>query len=427
VKTTVQDISEIKKQLDVVLPPEELARELDEAYERIGKKAHLKGFRQGKAPRSVLEQSYSQEAESEAVRHLVEKSYPNAIQEAKLLPIASPEITITQFDPAKGFSYQAVVELRPVFEVKGYAGFSLEKEGTEVTDAEVGASLKELQERMVQLIPVLEERAVRSEDVVVMDFQAFRGTVPLPRYKANDFVTELGKKSLFPEMEAGVVGMKRGEKRKIDVTFPTDWSDKELAGAKIAFEILLKEVKAKKLPELTDDFAKDLGAFTTLEEVKIKIREDLAKTKEQSVKNGLRRQVIEKLIEKNEFPIPEGMIHAELEDMLRRLEGSLKNQGITLEQAGITPEDFFVKNRDGAIFQVKAALLFDAIANKESITVTPEEVDEKIDAMARLSGQSGEVWKKYYKENNLLGQVAWAVREEKTLDFVLSQSKIKTK
>jgi trigger factor len=426
-KLTIREVSEIKREIEVVVPAEEVNQAFDAVYEKIGKKAKLKGFRPGKVPRPVLEQYYKEDAASEVVRNLVSESYPDAIREAGLVPVSSPEIQVTRFEPSQELVYEASFEIRPAIDVKGYAGLELTKDPIEVTDAEVQENLKDLQERMAQLVPIAEARGPRAGDIVAVDYVCLLEEKPIPRYEAKDYLVELGKNYLFPELESGILAMAPGEKKRVPVTYPADWADKEIAGKNVEIEVHLKEIKEKKVPELTDDFAKDLGSFATLDEVKTKIREDVARAKEQQAKNKLRRQVIEKLAAKNEFPVPEGMVRMELEEMLRRVEGNLRSQGMTLEQAGMNREDFFAKSRDEALFRVKGGLLFDAVAQKENIAVAPEEVERRIEEMARLAGQSGDVWKRYYREKNLMTNVEAAVREEKTLDFVLSQSKIKIK
>lgn len=179
------------------------------------------------------------------------------------------------------------------------------------------------------------------------------------------------------------------------------------------------------MPEINDDFAKDVGPFENLDGLKAKIKEDLSRNKDQAVKNQLRREVLDKLIAENEFLVPEAMIQIEMEDMFRRFEGNLRAQNITLEQAGVTVEDFYAKNRDEAIHRVRGALIFDAIARKENVSVTAEEIDKRVEEMAKLAGQQPAVWKKYFQEHNMLGRVEGALLEEKALDFVLSRSTIK--
>ncbi|HSA58547.1 MAG TPA: trigger factor [bacterium] len=424
-KVTLKDVSPIRKDLEVIVAVTDVARQLDEAYKRIGSKARLKGFRPGKVPRSVLEQYYRQDAESEAIRDLINKSYPAAVREAGVMPIAAPQIRVTAFGPEQDLAYEAMIEIPPQFEVTGYQGLDLTKDKIVVTDAEIEENLKGLQDRLTQLMPLIEDRPAQDHDIVSLDYQGAMDGKPVAGFEGKDFLVELGKGYLFPEIEKLLLGCKAGEKRRTQVTLPDNWTDKNLASKVIDYELTVKQIKQKKVPELNDEFAKDVGNYENLDALKAKIREDVSRAKEQAAKNNLRREVLDKLIALNDFLVPEAMIQVEMEDMFRRFEGNLRTQGVTLEQAGVTVEDFYAKNRDEAVHRVRGALIFDAVARKEGISVTPEEVDRRIEEMAKLAGQQAPVWKKYFKEHNMLGRVEGALLEEKALDFVLSLSTIK--
>ncbi|HEX5036022.1 MAG TPA: trigger factor [bacterium] len=426
-KVTLKDVSPIRKDLEVVVAMQDVARHLDGVYQRIGKKAKLKGFRPGKVPRSVLEQYYRQDAESEAMRELINLSYPAAVQEAGVIPIASPQIRVTAFGPDQDLAYEAMIEIPPQFEVAGYKDLKLAKDKIDVADQEIDDNLKGFQDRLTQLTPLLEDRPARENDIVALDYRGTLNGQPVAGFEGKDFLVELGKGYLFPEIEKILLGAKVGEKKQTEVTLPDNWADKNLAGKKIDYELSVKQIKQKKVPELNDDFAKDVGNFENLAALKAKVKEDIVKAKEQAAKNKMRREVLDQLIAKNDFLVPEAMIQIEMEDMFRRFEGNLRAQNISLEQAGVTVEDFYAKNRDEAVHRVRGALIFDAIARKENISVTPDEIEKRIEDMAKLSGQQPAVWKKYFQEHNMLGRVEGALLEEKALDFVLTQSKIKVK
>ncbi len=426
ITSTSKDLSSVQKQINVEVPSEEVKKALDRAYQKIGQKVQLKGFRPGKAPRKMLEEYYRQDAESEAVGLLLENSYPVALQQTQVNPIAQPKITVTSFGIDKTFTYEAVVDIRPVIDVKDYKGQKFEKESVEISDKEIEDQIKNLQERMAQLAPLTEDRATRTMDVVVMDYQGYLEDAPVSTLLAKDSVAEIGKGYLFPELEEGLLNLKRGDKKAVDVQFPEGWADKAVAGKKVKIEVELKDIKEKKMPEVNDDFAKDVG-FESLAVLKEKIVADMKSNKEQWAKNRLRRQVIEKFVEKNSFEVPASMIDSELQHMFKLFQNNLANQGMTIEKSGVTQEDFFERNREEAVFRVKGALIFDEIAKKENILVTMPDVDQRISEMAIAAGQAPEAWKQYYQKNNMLSGIAGAILEEKVLDFVLSESKITTK
>ena len=426
IKSTAKDVSSVQKQINVEVPAEEVKKALDRAYQKIGQKVHLKGFRPGKAPRKMLEEYYRQDAESEAVGILLETTYPKALQETDIHPIAQPKITVTTFGVDKDFAYEALVDVRPIIEVKDYKGQSFEKDSNEIEDKEIDDQIKNLQERMAQLAPLTEDRSTKAFDVVVMDYQGYLEGSPVDSLVAKDSVAEIGKGYLFPELEEGLLNLNRGDKKEVEVQFPEGWADKNVAGKKVKIAVELKDIKEKKLPEVNDDFAKDLG-FESLAILKTKIVDDMKGNKEQWVKNRLRRQVLEKFVEKNAFDVPPSMIESELQHMFKLFENNLANQGTTLQKAGVTQEDFYSRNRDEAAFRVKGALIFDEIAKKENIVISMADVDQRITEMAVAAGQAPEAWKQYYQKNNMLSGIAGAILEEKVLDFVLSESKISTK
>ncbi len=424
-KVERKEVSEIKREMGVTLPAEQVDQALDRVYAKISKKAKVKGFRPGKVPRSFLEQYYREDAEKEAMEELVHQSYGAALEEAGIRPVAPPSIQVMVFGPGQDFQYEAHIEEKPVIVVKEYEGLQLVKQKSEATAEEILGSLKGLQERLAQVIPVAEMRQARNGDMILIDYQILESGIPLLGFSAKDYLGELGNKALLPELEVGLVGMNPGETKRVSVTFPAELPEKKLAGKKLEFEVLLKEIREKKLPNLDDEFAKDLGPFQTLEEVKEKVKEQIIQDKERKNRDQLKRSILEKLILKNEFPVPDSLVEMELQGMWDHLQEQLKNQGVTLEQAGLRKEDFLEQNRSEALFRVKGLLLFDALAQKENIGVTREEMERAVEEMARVSGQSLEVWKRHYDEKNAWGHLEVMLREEKILDFVLTQSKIK--
>ncbi|MDO8461960.1 MAG: trigger factor [Deltaproteobacteria bacterium] len=423
----IEDLSPIKKKVEVHLPAEEVALALEQSYAQIQKKAKIKGFRPGKAPRAVLEQYYRADAEEGALRELVNRSYPEAIDESGLLPVSPPEIEVVEFEVTKGLSYSASFEIRPEIEIKGYEGLKLEREKSEVDEKEVGARLDFLRERLARLVPVIESRPLKAGDVAMIDYAGFDGDKNFTGGLIKDYVAEVGQGKLLPEFEKGLLTIARGEKKRIIVRLPDDFPDKNKAGHEVSYEVLLKDFKQKVLPELNDDLAKDLGRHTTLEELKAEIRQEIQKEKEHQVRARLKEQVVDKLCEKNPFPVPEGMTHAELDAMWRSFLNYLQNQGVPPEKAGITPEEFANKNRDVATKRVQSLLLFEAIAKKQNIFVTPEEIDKKFEEMSPATGQAPVTLRKMYESRNLILPLEESLRAEKTLDFVLNTAKIKVK
>ncbi|OGP15248.1 MAG: trigger factor [Deltaproteobacteria bacterium RIFCSPLOWO2_02_FULL_50_16] len=424
----IEEISPIKKKIEVEAPKPWIAEELDKAYKEIQKKAKIKGFRPGKAPREILEKFYEPEAHDRAVRQLVQRAYPEAVKELKLIPVAYPQITVKKFSPDGDMSFEATVETKPeVGEVKGYKEIKLIKDKIKVTDEEIEKRLRILQEGMAKLVPLEAARLPQKGDVVFIDYEALVGGASFKGNKVNNYQVEIGSGRLLPGFEEEILQMKKGESRKIEQTLPGDYSDKKFAGKCMTYNVVLQDIKAKIIPEADDELAKSLGEFQTVKEVRDKIREEMHKSKEVVEKGKLKKQVIERLIKKNKLEIPEGMIQSELESMLHNFSSHLQSQGVSLEQAGINQEEFYKKNREEAIARLQGLLFFEAIARMEGIDVSQEELDKKLEDMARMSRQPVANIKKYYNEHNMTPYLRSIISEEKTLDFVLINAKIKEK
>ncbi|MBI2083604.1 MAG: trigger factor [Deltaproteobacteria bacterium] len=425
-KVQVHDVTEITRKLDITVPAEEVRVALEQAYYTVGTKASLKGFRPGKVPKEVLQLHYRQDAEEQAIQNLVNSSYPKALESVSISPVSYPQIAVRHFREGEDFTYEATIEIRPTIEPKGYTGLPLTKNSIEVSEKELEETLKHLQERAAQLIPVEEKRGAQEKDVVIFDYEAFHDGKPLQGTKTEGYIAEIGQKALIADFEKGLIGIMAGEKRPIDVTYPGDWTDKNTAGKTVRYEVTLKELKSKKLPDLNDDFAKDLGSFNNLQELKDKVKAQMGEEKEIREKNHLARQVVEKLQEKNQITVPQGMIEMELDLMFRQWLASIRAENqFTQEQIHAAQEEFFKKNEEEAKLRVIGGLLFDGISKKEGIAVTLEEVEKRIEELATRSGQPFETLKKQYQEKNLYPGIEASLREEKTLDFVLSKAKIK--
>jgi trigger factor len=421
----VESMSKIKKKITFEIPVDRVESEIDKAFEEIRKRAAIKGFRKGKAPRSYIEKHYREMMEEDVLKKLVNDTYFKALHEEKIFPIAHPVIESDELKKGEPFKYSATVEVYPEIEVKDYAGLEVKKERYARDDETVNLRLQEMRENMAQLQPAEEGRPAASGDFVTLDFKGFVDGVPFEHGDAEDYPLELGAGRFIPGFEEQVVGMRSGDEGSITVTFPENYGNKELSGKDATFAVKIKEIKIKELPALDDDFAKELGEFETLDQLRAKMVEVHEQQEKERIESDLREKLVQALIARNDFEIPEAMVEKQLQIMLDSTKKRLTAQKLSLEMMGLDEENYRIRFRGTAETQVKGALLLDTLAGQEGIKVEDGDVDERIKQIAAQHNQKFETLKSYYGQNesareNLRAQLT----EDKVIEFLLAKAKV---
>jgi len=421
-KSTIEDVSSVKKKLHIQVAPDTIAQEMVKAVADAAKKAKIPGFRPGKAPKAVVERHYATEIETEVMNKLITDSYLQALQEHNLNPVDVPNITnISPFDKAAPLNYTAVVEVRPNIDLGVYDGIEVNDENITVSDEELNQTIDHLRDMYAQL-EVVEGRPLDKNDTAIIDFEGSRDGKTIEGAKAADYMLSLGSNSLIPGFEEKLVGMNRGETRTLNVIFPADYSNKELSGKDAQFVVTLKEIKKKVLPELNDDFAKDVGNNKSVDELKEGIKKDIEIRKKNELASSQREALLSKLVDAHTFDVPGGMVERELQSMARSQATRLARRGVDVNSFDYAK--FREENKDLAEKRVRGILLLDVIAEKEKLDITDDEVNSAIAVMARGAGQTVAQVKKYYEslEGGLDNMKASLVRE-KTLSLLLSRAK----
>ena len=421
-KSTIEDVSSVKKKLHIQVAPDTIAQEMVKAVADAAKKAKIPGFRPGKAPKAVVERHYAAEIETEVMNKLITDSYLQALQEHNLNPVDVPSITnISPFDKAAPLNYTAVVEVRPNIELGVYDGIEVKEESVAVSDEELNQTIDRLRDMYAQL-EVVEDRPLEKNDTAIIDFEGSRDGKTIEGAKAADYMLSLGSDSLIPGFEEQLVGMKRGETRTLNVTFPADYSNKELAGKDAQFVVSLKEIKKKVLPELNDEFAKDIGNNKSVDELKEGIKKDIEIRKKNELASSQREALLSKLVDAHTFDVPGGMVERELQSMARSQATRLARRGVDVNSFDYAK--FREENKDLAEKRVKGILLLDVIAEKEKLDVTDDEVSSAIAVMARSAGKTVAEVKKYYESlEGGLDNMKSSLAREKTLSLLLSRAK----
>ena len=423
-KTSVEEISSIKKKVFIEIPEDQVNKEVESFYKDLGKKAKIKGFRPGKVPRNILERYFKDYVKAEVVQKLIQDTYPQALSEIDLQPVSPPVIDPGEFEGGKSFQYSAVIEVKPDIKLEGYTGLKIEGKKEEVKDEEVEERLRALQNLHANLKTISEARPIQAGDFVIVDYEASMGGKPLEGGKAIDFTVEVGSGQFIPALEEKLIGLKPEEEKEIEVSFPEDYGYQKWAGKTISFHVKIKEIKEKILPPLDDEFAKDLGDYSSFEELKAKLKGEIEKEKELVLERQLKDQVVDQLLEANPFEVPESLVEEQAKAMVSDTKLKLAAQGVVLKNLGVTEEKLQEDYKAMAQKQVKTFLILDKIASQEGIAVTDEEADDRLKEMAERMHQKFDVVKRYYEKNGLLPEVKAGIIRDKILNFLLEKANV---
>ena len=397
----VENVSSVKKILNIEIPEEKVARELDNAYKNLKKTAKIKGFRPGKAPRTVLERLFKKDVHNDVSSKLLQDSFIEALKETDLHIVGNPKIDPSGLDEKGPFRYVATVEIKPEIEEINFKGLTLKKALYRITDEEMDAQLKILQKNMARQNPIAEDRGVLENDFVLIDYEGFKDGKPFKEtQKTENYTLKVGQGQILKTFDEKLVGMKPGDNRDIKVKFPEDFSNEKLATLAITFQVKLHEIREEVLPEIDDEFAKQFGQYETLDDLKNVITENLNQGYAKRVEQEMNEQIFSTLIEKTEFELPESMVDYELEGMIEEVERSLAYHNKSLEDQGLSREILLEKHRETAEKKVRRHLILGKIIEQENTTLSDEDLENGFAEMAKAVNQPVEEIKNYYKQND---------------------------
>jgi trigger factor len=423
-KVSVEEINSIKKKMNVEVPEEQVIKEVDSFYRDLNRKAKIKGFRPGKVPRNILERHFKDYVKTEVMQKLIQESYPQALSEAKLHPISNPLIDPGEMEGGKPFQYAATIEIKPEIKLEGYIGLKIEGKKEGAKDEEVEERLKNLQNIHAQLKTISDPRPVQPGDFVILDYEASMENKPLDEGKATDFTVEVGSGRFIPNLEEKLVGLKPDEEKDLEVSFPEDYGYKKWAGKTLSFHVKIKEVKEKILPILDDEFAKDLGDYSSLEDLRLKLREEIEKEKKLILERQLKDQMVEQLLQANSFEIPESLVEEQTRTLVSDTKMRLASQGVDFKNLGLSEEKLQGDYREMAQKQVRTFLILEKIADQEGITVTDGEAEDRVREISERIHQKFDVVKRYYEKNGLIPEVKAGIMSEKILNFLLEKANV---
>ncbi|MGI2719763.1 trigger factor [Bacillus cytotoxicus] len=411
--------------LTIEVDAKEVNKSLDAAFKKVVKTINVPGFRKGKMPRPLFEQRFGVESlYQDALDIILPKAYSEAIDETGIFPVAHPEIDIEKFEKNENLVFTAKVTVKPEVKLGEYKGLAVEKIDTTVTDEDVENELKALQERQAELV-VKEDGTVENGDTAVIDFEGFVNGEAFEGGKGENYSLAIGSGTFIPGFEEQLIGLKAGESKDVEVTFPEEYHAEELAGKPATFKVTVHEIKAKELPELNDEFAKDVNEeVATLDELKAKLRADLEEGKKHEAEHKVRDKVVEKAAANAEIDIPEAMIETELDRMVREFEQRLSQQGMNLELyyqfTGTDADKLKEQMKEDAQKRVRINLVLEAIIKAENIEVAEEEVNAEIEKMAEMYNMPVDAIKQALGSAEALAE---DLKVRKAVDFLVDNSK----
>ena len=401
----VEKMEKNMAKLTIEVAAEDLEKAMQNAYQKAKGRISIPVFRKGKAPRKMIEQMYGKGVFLEdAVNALIPEHYSKALAECELEIVSQPTIDITQAEPGKALIFTAEVATKPEVTLGDYKGVEVPKTEINVTDEDVDAEIKKEQEKNSRTINV-EDRGAQLQDVVTIDFEGSVDGVPFDGGQATEYPLTLGSNTFIPGFEDQLVGAKVGDDVDVKVTFPEEYQAKELAGKEAIFKCAVKKIEAKELPELDDDFAKDVSEFDTLAEYKEHVKTNLVDRKENEAKRAKEDAAVDKAIENAQMDIPEAMLQTQCRQMLDDFSRRMQSQGLSMDQyfqfTGMTAEKMMEDMKPQALKRIQTRLVLEKVAEVENIQPTEEEVNEEISKMAEAYKMEADKLKELLGEREL--------------------------
>ena len=419
---TVKNVEKLEKNqvaLTIEVGAEEFEASIERAYKKLRGKMNIPGFRPGKAPRAMIEKLYGVEIfYDEAVEMSYPAAYMQAVTESELRIVGQPSVEMVEIS-RNGYTFKATVDVFPEVKLGQYKGLTAVKGEVKVMAADVNAQLKEMADRATRLATV--ERAVKNGDVAVIDFEGFDNGVPFDGGKGSNYDLEIGSGSFVPGFEEQLVGMSAGDEKDIDITFPENYTP-ELAGKPVVFHVKVNEVKAKEVPAMDDEFAKDVSEFETLKELKADIKKKLTAERQEQADRAFEDALLEQVAANMECDVPQSMINDQIDGMIQSFKARMEGQGIPFDQymkyTNTTEESLRAEAAAPAEKQLRMALALEAIVAEEKLEATAEEIEAEYVRMAGQYGMEVDKVKEYVKENQISEQLC----RDKAVDLIVAEA-----
>jgi trigger factor len=417
-----------KREIELEIPAENVSKATEKVARDLARVARIPGFRPGKAPVTLIRRRFADDIQGEVLQSLVPEYLEKALDEKKLVPVTRPEVDKVEFKEGEPLKFRAVFEVLPEFELGEYKGLEVQVDAVEAGEAQVDKVVEEMRERAATFVPV-EGRAAKDGDFALIKLSGMPegGGEPV---EADNIMCHIGAEETLESFTENLRGANPGETKKFQSKYPDDYPDQKLAGKTYDYSVEVLAIKEKKLPEVNDEFAKDAageaGGVTTVAELRTKILENLEAAKEEQQSSQAREKILETLVKKHDFPVPEALVEHQMDVRLERTVRSLTAQGVDPRAVNVDWVSLRRRQHDRAVDDVKAELLLDRIADAEKIEATDEDVEKEISALAERSGESATALRARLTKQGALDRMKSKLRSDKTIEWLYRSTRIET-
>jgi trigger factor len=410
-----------KHSLEISVPVEEVETETGRVLTTFQQRAKLRGFRPGKAPAGLIRKQFDSDIREQVLKNLIPKYLQKRFEEEDLKVVGQPDITKVKFEQGAPLEFTAEFEVNPDFELREYKGLTVPYHDPEITDEDVNKRLEAIREQKAEYINV-DPRAIEDGDYAVLSLRSVAGMDGEP-VEQDELMLHIGAEDTLPAFSENLRGMSPGGEKQFEVAYPEDYGQTKLAGKTVRFDALVKGIRRKELPELTDEFAKDLGDYKNLDELREAIRKSLFAERQFEAQQEAKNKLVDALVDAHDFPVPEVFIDRQIRNRIEQRVRSLVTQGVDPKSIKLDWEKLKEGQREKALREVKASLLLGKVAERESIDALRDEVDREVERIARQQREPVAILRPRLEKDGSLGRIASHIQTEKTLNFLFEHAR----
>jgi trigger factor len=409
-----------KHEVEITVPVDEITSETDRVVAKIQQKVRLPGFRPGKAPASLIRSKFAKEVREDVLENLVPKYFQKRLDEEELQVVGRPNVKEVDYKEGEPLRFKAEFEVAPNIELGEYRGVTVHYAEPEVTDEDVAKRLEEIRDQKAQFVNA-DPRTAADGDFAVVSLDSLSGAAE--HIHQEEMTLHVGDADTLPAFTEALQGMSPEEEKEFDVTYPEDYGQEKLAGKTVRFRMKLKMIRTKELPELNDEFAQDLGDYTTLDDLREAIRKSIFHEREYHAQQKAKDELLGKLIDSHDFPVPEAYVERQIETKLTQQFQELQERGVDPAKLKIDWSKLKESQRSKAVREVKGSLLIDKIADRESINATNDEVDHEVQRIAKQAKEPVAAMRKKLEKEGIIGRIAYRIRSDKTMNLLFEHAR----